>query len=114
MKKARGVNRIQWRIMPWPRPAGVCRVWPLVGLALPLATIVLYSRIKPDLAAPPKLCFASGNGHRTTACQLRDLANEMANRTGSGGNHNRLSGPWAAYIKYRNKLKFYPGNALLV
>ena len=74
----------------------------------------LYSRIKPDLAAPPKLCFASGNGHRTTACQLRDLANEMANRTGSGGNHNRLSGPWAAYIKYRNKLKFYPGNALLV
>jgi hypothetical protein len=42
------------------------------------------------------------------------LPNELANRAGSGGNHDRLSGPWAAYIKDRNKLKFHPENALSV
>jgi hypothetical protein len=43
-----------------------------------------------------------------------DLANELTPRAGSGGNHDHLSGPWAAYINDRNKLKFYPGNALSV
>jgi hypothetical protein len=42
--------------------------------------LVIYSRIEPDLPTPLKLVFASGNGHRTTACQFGDLPNELANR----------------------------------
>jgi hypothetical protein len=41
---------------------------------------VIYSRIEPDLPTPLKLVFPSSNGHGTTACQLRDLANKLANR----------------------------------
>jgi hypothetical protein len=57
--------------------------------------LVIYTRIEP------------GNA---TARQPAKLAH----RAGSGGNHDRLSGPRRPTSRDRNKLKFYPGNALLV
>jgi hypothetical protein len=44
----------------------------------------LVSRIEPDLATPLKLIPITGNGYRTTACQVGDLPNKLANRAGSG------------------------------
>ena len=67
----------------------------------------LVSRIEPDLATPLKLIPITGNGYRTTASQFGDLPNELANRAASGGDRDRLSGPWAADIK-KTKIRGEP------